>query len=652
VIAPLNGPIPDRRSLARQAKAAAAGSSRHDRVSPEDETLAAFLAAMPALTDRRRATLAIAVNNLRRFLGRVPRLPDLNDATLAELAMWLEKRGRRRGTLQRTAADLVAIGRQAVALGRLDTLPTFIPAAEDRPPPLPWTLAELHLLLGAARTMPGLVDALPAYHWWPCLIILVLNTGRMPNNLLNLSPAAYDRKRGTLAAGPFVFALHPLAIEALERMHRADATRLLPWPLDPGGRVLHMLYREFKRLLWRAGLPIASGNLFDRLRVTALAMPGLLDRVNLQLPFTPREGEPEFTRARSKRNAARRAAELPTEPSPRAAGLPPEPSPRAAGNLPPITPPVAVYLLSPLDPKRTLLHFFETNYLPFRLAAASRGAAEDHRRAIRRLNDFTGCETVVDQLSDNLIQEFMAWLLARGLSPFAVNRYRSCLLALWSYAWRKHWVETQPRDVDKARTPKLLPRAWTVEQFGRLLTAAAETPGSVQGVPARHWWPAVLLVAFDTGARVGAILQLRCQDFDAATGFVTLRAETQKQNADQIIRLHPETVAAIRRTNPEWRDQLFPAFASKNYLIRKLREILGRAGLPSGRKDLWHRFRRTTATLMVNAVGKAATSQQLGHSDMKLLDNHYLDQTQVNRVHACDVIPRPTWTADPSAPDA
>ena len=146
----------------------------------------------------------------------------------------------------------------------------------------PWPPGELSRILASARSMSDMVGGVQAAYWWPAFILTALDTGTSVSDVLAANLTAYSRRDGTLAVGPYVVRLHPLTIDALEALPPHDHDRLFPWPFDNGRPPFHMLYRNYRHVLYRAGLPYTStANLFERLRVTGEGVPDILNYVDL-----------------------------------------------------------------------------------------------------------------------------------------------------------------------------------------------------------------------------------------------------------------------------------------------------------------------------------------------------------------------------------
>lgn len=488
----------------------------------------------------------------------------------------------------------------------------------------PWSIDDVERLLAAARAMPGDVGGFPAREWWTGLVLFLLDVPVKVHVALELPRERYDHAAGTIAVPPLVYGVHPLTVEALDALRRprssATSDRLFPWPLD-GGRLGTMLLRQFRELLFRAGLPHVRGNLFERLRATAQACPDVLDRVDPHRRNVPlRSRPPKYSRGdRADHRAVRRRR---TSAAAR----------RAAR---------AVYLIDD-GSTRTLRNLLHTEYEPRRLADASPSTIHSYTGAITRLSCFLGSEASLDQLSDELLERFAAWAL-QTRSPVTVGGYLTAIRTLWKFGWRRRLVDEPPRDNSKPKSERRIPEAWSIDDVGRILDAAAAQPGTLGDVPAGEWWVAFLSVLYETGLRVSAALALEARALDRETGWLTVPAAVQKQRADQVFRLTEPTLALFDRLHCG--GSLFPPLPWRHpvqQLTRRYRRIVEAAGLPCGPRDLFHKIRRTHATYVADAFDEHEAQRQLGHSTVQLTIRNYIDPRKLSgRVHAADALPTP-----------
>ncbi len=303
-----------------------------------------------------------------------------------------------------------------------------------------------------------------------------------------------------------------------------------------------------------------------------------------------------------------------------------------------------IYLLSVPPGMLTVRAFYEERYRPIRHCRASAETIRKYRTTLNLLDRFSLCDCTIAALSDDFVEEFMAWLLP-GRVPKTVNVQRGNLLAIWRHAWRKGEIAELPRDVMEIDEPKQIAEAWSTDELTKMLRAAAVIGGDICGIPAHLYWPALILTLYDTGLRIGALMATPVSAFNAPDRWLFVSHERQKHRADQVIRLHPDTVAAILKTAPPGRELLFPwrwGEWDRHRLLRaELRVILKLAGLPTESSDMFHKFRKTNATYFADATNEREAQRQLGHSSVSVT-RRYLDQRKMrNVVHAADVITRP-----------
>lgn len=100
--------------------------------------------------------------------------------------------------------------------------------------------------------MEGDVGSVPAGKFWTALILVCLDTGARLGDVMRTRLTDYRRGEASLT-----------------RTATSEPICLFDWPWDNGKQPFHMLLRNYKTLLYRAGLPHVRYNMFDRLSVTA-----------------------------------------------------------------------------------------------------------------------------------------------------------------------------------------------------------------------------------------------------------------------------------------------------------------------------------------------------------------------------------------------
>lgn len=580
----------------------------------------------PSTAKQQRTALAHFAHGLGRDDASALTIADLTSEQLAAAVAAWRAAGMSAATAQKNRLVLLGLAKSAVAAGYLSVRPQCQPVSvAKRGPASPWSLGEAERIFASARSLPGEIALIPAAHWWTALLAVLADTALPVADVLAIPKIDYDRRTGTLVCGLWSYRLHPRAVAALDAIRFHPHEKLIPWPFDQGQAPFHMLLRRYRELLHRVDLAPVTANLFQRLQVTARQSPSLLADLNWELVVPVRAERLRHLRRRDLERAARAAADVP---APR-----PKRPPKSDGPQ--------VYRIA-LQSPRTLLAFFETTYRPQRLADASEDTIEQYRDVIEFLSQFLACDALVACLCEDVVERFLAHRKELGRANATLNRYRCYLLALWRHAWRKRLLDELPRDVFRYSVSKRIPEAWSTEDVSRLVAAAAATRGNVCEISAGRFWVALVLTMYDTGLRLRALRYARCAQL-SADGWLSIAAETQKQDADQVFQLHPDTLAAIRATQPETRHYLFGRgdIPSKEWLIRQFRRILKRAGLPCGRRDLFHKLRRTSATAICDAFDEVAAQKHLGHSSLEMT-RRYIDPRKLTRTQTAAVaISRP-----------
>lgn len=293
----------------------------------------------------------------------------------------------------------------------------------------------------------------------------------------------------------------------------------------------------------------------------------------------------------------------------------------------------------------TLSEFFESVYIQRpRVADGSERSLDRYRDSIRHLDRFYGEPVRLFDLSDELIQACMANLITEGLSPSTANLHGRAWGVMWRYAWRRRYVETQPRWIEYYRPLKRTPTAWSMPELDAILDAASKTTGLIGGVRASVFWVALILFAYNTGARISAIMRTPVANLDLERGWVLISAEHQKQRADQRFALFPETIAAIRglRSAERGLDRIFGDWpvSSHNPLQLHYRRILEAAELPATSRDKFHRIRRTTITHVAAIAGEVTAQMVAGHSAIAVTRS-YIDIRFLPSPSVAEILPRP-----------
>lgn len=300
----------------------------------------------------------------------------------------------------------------------------------------------------------------------------------------------------------------------------------------------------------------------------------------------------------------------------------------------------------PALPDMPLAEFFEKVYRPRRLPGGRVNTIRLYEFTFRKLERHLGRPPMVSDLNEETLCDFLE-AVAKGHAPRTANADRDRLMAQARFAVLKGRLGFIP---DLPVWPELrrVPKAYKLHQLDQLVRACAETPGRICGIPSNRYWLAVALVLYDTGCRAGACWALRRSDVDREERTVYFPAEYAKQKADQLLRMARDTLSAINAIWDYPRDEsdlLFPWDFVPSVRYQHWRRILQRAGLPDDRPDMFHKLRRTTATICKRFGGDPTF--QLGHTSDAITRKCYLDPS--DEMHAADLMPRP-WSTDADLP--
>ena len=284
-----------------------------------------------------------------------------------------------------------------------------------------------------------------------------------------------------------------------------------------------------------------------------------------------------------------------------------------------------------------LLDFLRTIYTAARLGITP-GSIAQYGFAVRQFSHFLGHDARLADLTELTVRAFLADYRAH-FSASTTNVKRAELLSLWRVAVDEGLLPTLPnaRKIPRLRAPVPMPEAWTTEEVGRILRAARASPGLVSGLSAAAWWESLLLVAYDTGERRGALLAARTSDL-SITGWIAFVAT--KTGQPRHCPLSDQTLAACRVIYDRARSLIWPWPQTRQTFDAHLMRILLAAGVSFGRAHggLLHKMRKTTGTLIETNGGDGAAF--IGNS-RRVFEAHYLDR-RFCRNDLCR-LPRPTF---------
>ena len=264
------------------------------------------------------------------------------------------------------------------------------------------------------------------------------------------------------------------------------------------------------------------------------------------------------------------------------------------------------------------------------------GTVEQYAIAVELFIEWNQKDPPIHSLTEEQVSGWLRHYHALPRSAATVRRKRGYLITLWRFAADREWHrEPIVRRIPSPKRDKRIPSSWSPEEMTRILKSCESAVYPATWSP--DMWVALTRTVYDTAHRVGCLTRVPMRDLDTASGILRVDAAHTKQSADTHHRLSPETLNAIEATRDLGREYLFPWVHRRNYLQRCFKRILKKSGLPHGRRDLFHKIRRTSYTQVAIQLGKAAAGDHAGHStDMS---EFYLDTTKLETVNAVDVLP-------------
>lgn len=296
------------------------------------------------------------------------------------------------------------------------------------------------------------------------------------------------------------------------------------------------------------------------------------------------------------------------------------------------------------SPKTSLMTFLRDSYVPSHLGIAG-ATVQQYETTIGLLNRWHGRHVTLGDLSVDLVRRFLHDY-AETHAPPTVNSKRSKILALWNFAADEEIIpEPRPRRIPRMKEPKLLPKAWTIDEVSQILDCCRQQKGRVGNIRAADWWTSLTLACFDTGVRITALRQTQTIDYDPGRRSLRIRAEVQKDDAEQLHFLADQTGEWIDQHYTMRRQLIWPwPHCDRWFWVCFRKRIVEPAGvrLPPGGHNLFQRLRRTCVSYLA-AIDLGLATRQADHSSEALTKKHYIDPAIAKpQVRAIDLLPRPT----------
>lgn len=279
-----------------------------------------------------------------------------------------------------------------------------------------------------------------------------------------------------------------------------------------------------------------------------------------------------------------------------------------------------------------LTEFFDTVYRPLRLRGRSQNTSRLHHATITQFSRWLREQGIAD---DARLEHLDELVLARYLehragkrSPYTAERERSSLMALARLAWERRvpGLERMPT-CPPSVLPDRVPTAWSTEEMRRLFVAASRPRRSVGRIPEAEWFPAVILLAYETGERIGALMATPASDYRRPSLMVQPQARKGGRRG-RVYSLSPELCDRLDRIVGYGYEMLLPWPGAPTHVYHRLRAILKDAGL-AGKRLAFHQVRRTAISHIAAAGGDPVAFA--GHASPGMTKRWYLDPRMAER---------------------
>ena len=267
---------------------------------------------------------------------------------------------------------------------------------------------------------------------------------------------------------------------------------------------------------------------------------------------------------------------------------------------------------------------------------------------LARFKDFLGREPVVDDLDDLTVAKFIRWRRAtqhskwKVVGPASLAKDSAQIRTLWNWLAKKRWKRSNGELIDfpdyaRPKVPKPVPKAYKADELAKLVEAARHRKGLICGKPACWYWTTKLQAMFQTGERIGAVLELRWSEVDFERHTLTFLAATRKGHRETITRpITPDLAKMLATQKGAPGERVWPWLDDREPLsiYPSLKVLCRTAGVTY---KPFHSIRKSTASYLKRAGISA--KKQLGHSSEEMAETHYYDEEITGRESNLDYLP-------------
>lgn len=248
--------------------------------------------------------------------------------------------------------------------------------------------------------------------------------------------------------------------------------------------------------------------------------------------------------------------------------------------------------------------------------------------------------TAITKIDTLAVRSYLAYLHRARLSHRSLARHLSTLRSFFRWACREGHLEKNPaKGLPAPRVPKTLPRAMTLLDTERLLTADDEG-----FVPERE--RALFELLYATGLRVSEAAGLDLEDVDFSARLVRVTGKGSRERivpygevAGEALRAYLPSRAALRHraSEEDSEEALFVNSRGGRLTPRSMARLMKRrlraAGLPAEISP--HALRHTFATHLLQAGADLRAIQELlGHASLSTTQKYtHLDAARLREVY-------------------
>ena len=271
--------------------------------------------------------------------------------------------------------------------------------------------------------------------------------------------------------------------------------------------------------------------------------------------------------------------------------------------------------------------------------------------ALKNFNSVFG-NRLLSEVNSIALEDYQEDLLNQGLSASTIDITLGIAKTMVNKAFNADRIKIGKHKVkingDLLRAFNAVDRKLIRGSNARKRLVAIDEYLSLQDSGAKHLKP-MIIVAMNTGMRPGEIKNLKWSYIDKKTGFIRLPSEIIKEGSKtgtgKSIPINHNVKAVLdSQIRALHHDYIFTygnkPITSDKGITKSFRTACKKAGIVYGKKLdgglIFHDFRRTVKTYMVDAgVDKAYRDTILGHS-LKGMDTHYIKPSEESLTAAMD----------------